>query len=210
MVKNFSDEALILIDIQNDFCPGGALAVNEGNEIVSVINNIQKKFSVKILTQDWHPENHKSFASNHSGKDPFSSINMSYGLQILWPDHCIQDTLGADFHSDLITKNSDLIIRKGFRPDIDSYSAFFENDKSTPTGLEGYLKTRGIKTIYLCGLALDFCVYFSAIDGAKLGFQVFVIKDACRAIDLDGSLENSLKEMNAVGVKLISSSKFLS
>ena len=210
MVKNFSDEALILIDIQNDFCPGGALAVNEGNEIVSVVNNIQKKFSVKILTQDWHPENHKSFASNHSGKDPFSSINMSYGLQILWPDHCIQDTLGADFHSDLITKNSDLIIRKGFRPDIDSYSAFFENDKSTPTGLEGYLKTRGIKTIYLCGLALDFCVFFSAIDGAKLGFQVFVIEDACRAIDLDGSLENSLKEMNAVGVKLISSSKFLS
>ena len=210
MVQNFSDEALVLIDIQNDFCPGGALAVNEGNEIVSVVNNIQKKFSVKILTQDWHPENHKSFASNHSGKDPFSSINMSYGLQILWPDHCIQDTLGADFHSDLITKNSDLIIRKGFRPDIDSYSAFFENDKSTPTGLEGYLKTRGIKTIYLCGLALDFCVFFSAIDGAKLGFQVFVIEDACRAIDLDGSLENSLKEMNAVGVKLISSSKFLS
>ena len=210
MVQNFSDEALVLIDIQNDFCPGGALAVNEGNEIVSVINNIQKKFSVKILTQDWHPENHKSFASNHSGKDPFSSINMFYGSQVLWPDHCIQDTLGADFHSDLITKNSDLIIRKGFRPDIDSYSAFFENDKSTPTGLEGYLKTRGIKTIYLCGLALDFCVFFSAIDGAKLGFQVFVIEDACRAIDLDGSLENSLKEMNAVGVKLISSSKFLS
>ena len=209
MVKNFSDEALVLIDIQNDFCPGGALAVNEGNEIVSVVNNIQKKFSVKILTQDWHPENHKSFASNHSGKDPFSSINMFYGSQVLWPDHCIQDTLGADFHSDLITKNSDLIIRKGFRPDIDSYSAFFENDKSTPTGLEGYLKTRGIKTIYLCGLALDFCVFFSAIDGAKLGFQVFVIEDACRAIDLDGSLENSLKEMNAVGVKLISSSNFL-
>ena len=209
MVQNFSDEALVLIDIQNDFCPGGALAVNEGNEIVSVVNNIQKKFSVKILTQDWHPENHKSFASNHSGKDPFSSINMSYGLQILWPDHCIQDTLGADFHSDLITKNSDLIIRKGFRPDIDSYSAFFENDKSTPTGLEGYLKTRGIKTIYLCGLALDFCVFFSAIDGAKLGFQVFVIEDACRSIDLDGSLEHSLKEMNSVGVKLISSSNFL-
>ena len=209
MVKNFSDEALVLIDIQNDFCPGGALAVNEGNEIVSVVNNIQKKFSVKILTQDWHPENHKSFASNHSGKDPFSSINMFYGSQVLWPDHCIQDTLGADFHSDLITKNSDLIIRKGFRPDIDSYSAFFENDKSTPTGLEGYLKTRGIKTIYLCGLALDFCVFFSAIDGAKLGFQVFVIEDACRSIDLDGSLEHSLKEMNSVGVKLISSSNFL-
>ena len=128
MVKKFSDEALVLIDIQNDFCPGGALAVNEGNEIVSVVNNIQKKFSVKILTQDWHPENHKSFASNHSGKDPFSSINMFYGSQVLWPDHCIQDTLGADFHSDLITKNSDLIIRKGFRPEIDSYSAFFEND----------------------------------------------------------------------------------
>ena len=206
MVKNFSDEALVLIDIQNDFCPGGALAVNEGNEIVSVVNNIQNKFSVKILTQDWHPENHKSFASNHSGKDPFSSINMFYGSQVLWPDHCIQDTQGAEFHSDLITKNSDLIIRKGFRPNIDSYSAFFENDKSTPTGLEGYLKTRGIKTIYLCGLAFDFCVFFSAIDGAKLGFQVFVIEDACRAIDLDGSLKNSLKEMNVSGIKLISSS----
>ncbi len=204
------DTALILIDIQNDFCPGGALAVNEGNEIVSLANKLQKNFKIKIATQDWHPYTHQSFASNHEGKEPLSVIEMFYGQQVLWPDHCIQGSKGAKFHPELITDNSDLIIRKGFRPEIDSYSAFFENDHKTPTGLEGYLRTRQIKSIYLCGLALDFCVYFSAIDGVKLGFKVFVIEDACRAIDLDGSLDNAIKEMKSSGVQLLSSPDLLS
>ena len=199
-----TNSALLMIDIQNDFCPGGALAVDEGDKIVSNVNSIQEKFTVKILTQDWHPKNHKSFASNHKNKDPMSTTQMFYGTQVLWPDHCIQGTEGSRFHAKLITDNADLIIRKGFRPEIDSYSAFFENDQKTPTGLDGYLKSRGINTIYLCGLALDFCVYFSAIDGAKLGYNVTVIKDACRAIDLNNSLENSLNDMKGKGVKLLS------
>ena len=199
-----TNSALLMIDIQNDFCPGGALAVDEGDKIVSSINSIQEKFTVKILTQDWHPKNHKSFASNHKNKDPMSTTQMFYGTQVLWPDHCIQGTEGSRFHAKLITDNADLIIRKGFRPEIDSYSAFFENDQKTPTGLDGYLKSRGLNTIYLCGLALDFCVYFSAIDGAKLGYNVTVIKDACRAIDLNGSLQNSLNDMKSKGVKLSS------
>ena len=209
MVDFKEDTALILIDIQNDFCPGGALAVNEGNEIVGIANELQKNFKIKIATQDWHPYTHKSFASNHEGQEPLSVIEMFYGQQVLWPDHCIQGSKGAEFHRELITNNSDLIIRKGFRPEIDSYSAFFENDHKTPTGLEGYLRTRQIKSIYLCGLALDFCVYFSAIDGAKLGFKVFVIEDACRAIDLDGSLDNAIKEMASSGVQLLSSPDLL-
>ena len=202
-----TNSALLMIDIQNDFCPGGALAVDEGDKIVSSINSIQEKFTVKILTQDWHPKNHKSFASNHKNKDPMSTTQMFYGTQVLWPDHCIQGTEGSKFHAKLITDNADLIIRKGFRPEIDSYSAFFENDQKTPTGLDGYLKSRGLNTIYLCGLALDFCVYFSAIDGAKLGYNVTVIKDACRAIDLNGSLQNSLNDMKSKGVKLSSTSE---
>ena len=204
------DTSLLMIDIQNDFCPGGALAVNEGDQIVSVVNNLQLIFPINIMTQDWHPENHKSFASNHENKEPLTVTEMFYGQQVLWPDHCIQDTSGSSFHSDLKTKYSDLIIRKGFRPEIDSYSAFFENDQSTPTGLDGYLKTRQIKKLYLCGLALDFCVFFSAIDGVKLGFEVFVILDACRAIDLDGSLENAMDNMKKSGVKFVKSSELLS
>ena len=209
-MSNFKDDtALILIDIQNDFCPRGALAVNKGDEIVKIANKLQKYFKIKIITQDWHPHTHKSFASNHEGKNPYSISEMFYGQQVLWPDHCVQGSKGAEFHSELITDNSDLIIRKGFRPEIDSYSAFFENDHLTPTGLEGYLKTRKIKSIYLCGLALDFCVYFSAIDGVKLGFNVFVIEDACKAIDLDGSLDKSMSEMKAKGVHLVSSSNLV-
>ena len=209
-MSNFKeDTALILIDIQNDFCPRGALAVNKGDEIVKIANKLQKNFKIKIITQDWHPHTHKSFASNHEGKNPYSIAEMFYGQQVLWPDHCVQGSKGAEFHSELITDNSDLIIRKGFRPEIDSYSAFFENDHLTPTGLEGYLKTRKIKSIYLCGLALDFCVYFSAIDGVKLGFNVFVIEDACKAIDLDGSLDKSMSEMKAKGVQLVSSSNLV-
>ena len=158
------------------------------------------------MTQDWHPETHQSFASNHKDKEPLTTVEMFYGTQVLWPNHCVQDTSGSFFHSSLITKHSDLIIRKGFRPEIDSYSAFFENDQKTPTGLDGYLKSRSVNTIYLCGLSLDFCVYFSAIDGAKLGYNVNVIQDACRAIDLDGSLEKSLNDMKSKGVKILSTS----
>ena len=207
MMSNFGeDTALVLIDIQNDFCPGGALAVNQGDEIVDISNKIQERFKIKIITQDWHPSIHKSFASNHEGKEPLSIVEMFYGPQVLWPNHCIQGTEGSKFHSKLITDNADLIIRKGFRPEIDSYSAFFENDQKTPTGLDGYLKSRGVNKIYLCGLALDFCVYFSAIDGAELGYNVNVIQDACRAIDLDGSLEKSLNDMKSKGVKFLSTS----
>ena len=197
--------ALILIDIQNDFCPGGALEVGEGNEIVEIANKLQEKFRVKIATQDWHPPNHTSFASNHLDKLPFSTTEMFYGTQVLWPDHCIQGKKGAEFHPKLITNSTDLIIRKGFRTEIDSYSAFFDNDHKTPTGLGGYLKARGINSIYLCGLALDFCVYFSAIDGVNLDLEVNVIKDACRAIDLDGSLEMAINDMKNKGVNLITS-----
>tara|TARA_B100000700_G_scaffold157303_2_gene174628 strand:+ start:3431 stop:4057 length:627 start_codon:yes stop_codon:yes gene_type:complete len=206
-MSNFGeDTALVLIDIQNDFCPGGALAVDQGDEIVEISNTIQEQFKIKIITQDWHPSTHKSFASNHEGKEPLSTVEMFYGQQVLWPNHCIQGTEGSKFHSKLITDSADLIIRKGFRPEIDSYSAFFENDQKTPTGLDGYLKSRGVNKIYLCGLALDFCVYFSAIDGAELGYNVNVIQDACRAIDLDGSLEKSLNDMKSKGVKLLSTS----
>ena len=202
----FNDNtALILIDIQNDFCPGGALEVGEGNEIVEIANKLQEKFRVKIATQDWHPPNHTSFASNHLDKLPFSTTEMFYGTQVLWPDHCIQGKKGAEFHPKLITNSTDLIIRKGFRTEIDSYSAFFDNDHKTPTGLGGYLKARGINSIYLCGLALDFCVYFSAIDGVNLDLEVNVIKDACRAIDLDGSLEMAINDMKNKGVNLITS-----
>jgi len=206
-MSNFGeDTALVLIDIQNDFCPGGALAVDKGDEIVEISNKIQEQFKIKIITQDWHPSTHKSFASNHEGKEPLSTVEMFYGQQVLWPNHCIQGTEGSKFHSKLITDSADLIIRKGFRPEIDSYSAFFENDQKTPTGLDGYLKSRGVNKIYLCGLALDFCVYFSAIDGAELGYNVNVIQDACRAIDLDGSLEKSLNDMKSKGVKFLSTS----
>ena len=206
-MSNFGeDTALVLIDIQNDFCPGGALAVDKGDEIVEISNKIQEQFKIKIITQDWHPSTHKSFASNHEGKEPLSTVEMFYGQQVLWPNHCIQGTEGSKFHSKLITDSADLIIRKGFRPEIDSYSAFFENDQKTPTGLDGYLKSRGVNKIYLCGLALDFCVYFSAIDGAELGYNVNVVQDACRAIDLDGSLEKSLNDMKSKGVKFLSTS----
>ena len=197
------NNALILIDIQNDFCPGGALAVDDGDKIIEISNKLQKKFKINIITQDWHPPNHKSFASNHLNKIPFSTVEILYCTQVLWPDHCMQGSIGAEFHPKLVTKNADLIIRKGFRPEIDSYSAFFDNDHETPTGLDGYLQSRGVDTIYLCGLALDFCVYFSAIDGIKLDFKVNVIKDACRAIDLDGSLNKSLNDMKNKGVDFV-------
>lgn len=194
--------ALIVIDVQNDFCPGGALAVAGGDEIVAPINAMMDDFDAVILTQDWHPSGHSSFASQHPGKAPFDLTQMPYGPQVLWPDHCVQGSDGAAFHPGLKTDRADLIIRKGFRPGIDSYSAFFENDRTTPTGLEGYLRTRGISQLTLVGLATDFCVNFSAVDAAGLGFDVSVLQSACRGIDLDGSLAAALSGMEEAGVTL--------
>ncbi len=193
--------ALIVIDVQNDFCPGGALAVPGGDEIVPGINAMMDGFDAVILTQDWHPAGHSSFASNHPGKAPYEAIDMPYGGQVLWPDHCVQGTPGADFHAGLRT-DGDLILRKGFRAEIDSYSAFFENDHQTPTGLEGYLRARDIGRLSMVGLATDFCVHFSAVDAAALGFDVTVHLPACRAIDLDGSLDQALAAMRDAGVTL--------
>ena len=191
--------ALLLIDIQNDFCPGGALAVERGDEVVGVANRLQSRLETTILTQDWHPANHLSFASNQSA-EPFSTTEMTYGTQVLWPDHCIQGTAGAAFHGDLETDGADLIIRKGFRPEIDSYSAFFENDHETATGLAGYLRERSIERVVLAGLATDFCVRFSAVDAAKSGFDVVVVEDGCRAIDMEGSLAEAWQEITSLGI----------
>jgi len=197
-----SDTALIMIDIQNDFCPGGALAVTEGDQIIPRINALQKDFSVRVLTQDWHPADHSSFADNHQDMAPFTLLDMPYGPQVLWPRHCVQGSDGALFHAGLNTDRADLVIRKGFRTAIDSYSAFFENDHKTRTGLEGYLRERGVHDLVMVGLATDFCVRFSAVDAAKLGFGVTVLEGACRAIDLDGSLAQARREMLEHGVKL--------
>lgn len=194
--------ALIVIDVQNDFCPGGALAVPEGAAIVDGINALMEDAEAVILTQDWHPAGHSSFASSHAGRNPYDMIEMPYGPQVLWPDHCIQGSAGAEFHQTLNKNAADLIIRKGFNPDIDSYSAFFENDHKTPTGLEGYLRTRGITRLTMVGLALDFCVNYSAVDAARSGFDVTVRSDLCRAIDLNGSLDAALTAMRASGVKV--------
>lgn len=194
-------QALLVIDVQNDFCPGGALAVTEGDEVVAPINAMMERFDTVILTQDWHPKGHSSFASTHPGHAPFDTMEMYYGQQVMWPDHCVQGSQGAEFHPKLRT-DGDLIIRKGFRPEVDSYSAFFENDQTTPTGLEGYLRTRGISDLTLVGLATDFCVAFSALDARRLGFSVEVELAACRAIDLDGSLATQLENMRQKGVKI--------
>ena len=195
-------QALIVIDVQNDFCPGGALAVPEGDLIVPGINALIDAHDTVILTQDWHPAGHSSFASSHADKAPMELVDMPYGPQVLWPDHCVQGSDGAAFHKDLNTTRADLIIRKGYNPAIDSYSAFFENDQTTPTGLEGYLRTRGITDLVMVGLATDFCVNFSAVDAAKLGFAVTVRQDLCRAIDFDGSLATAQAGMTAAGVTL--------
>ncbi|MDO6479710.1 bifunctional nicotinamidase/pyrazinamidase [Shimia thalassica] len=194
--------ALIVIDVQNDFCPGGALAVPQGDTTLSGINERMADFDAVILTQDWHPSGHSSFATSHKDKAPYELVTMPYGPQVLWPDHCVQGSTGAEFHEALDTARADMIIRKGFNPAIDSYSAFFENDQTTPTGLEGYLRTRGITDLTLVGLATDFCVNFSAQDAAKLGFPVTVDLGLCRAIDLDGSLQAALDGMKNAGVVL--------
>jgi nicotinamidase/pyrazinamidase len=194
-------EAILVIDVQNDFCPGGALAVEGGDQIVAPINALVPEFAVRVFTQDWHPADHSSFASQHDGKEPFTLTDMPYGPQVLWPDHCIIGSDGAAFHPKLDTRPADLILRKGFRRGIDSYSAFFENDHETPTGLEGYLRTRGVQSVTLVGLATDYCVNFSAVDAAKLGFRVRVIESLCRAIDLEGSLAAAKDGMAAAGVR---------
>lgn len=194
--------ALIVVDVQYDFCAGGALAVPNGDHIVDGVNALMKRFDVVIFTQDWHPSGHSSFASSHPGRQPYEMIDMPYGPQVLWPDHCVQGTRGAALHDRLNLDQGDLIIRKGTDPAVDSYSAFFENDKKTPTGLEGYLRTRDISDLMLVGLATDFCVAYSALDAAALGFSTAVDLGLCRAIDLDGSLEQAISEMQSAGVKL--------
>lgn len=198
-----AEDALIVIDLQNDFCPGGALAVGGGDEIVPAVNRLIEQSPHVILTQDWHPAGHSSFASSHPGKAPFQTVTMPYGEQTLWPDHCVQGTPGADFHPALRWTTAELVIRKGFRREIDSYSAFFENDHRTPTGLAGYLRERGISSVSLCGLATDFCVAFSALDAVAQGFSTSVVLDACRGIDLNGSLAAMMKRMQDAGVRLI-------
>ena len=195
--------ALIVIDVQNDFCPGGALAVPEGDQIVPGINALMDDFDTVVLTQDWHPAGHSSFASSHDGKSPYELIDMPYGPQVLWPDHCVQGSAGSDLHADLNVTRANVIIRKGTNPAIDSYSAFFENDQKTPTGLEGYLKSLAVTEITMVGLATDFCVQFSALDAARLGFKVAVREDLCRAIDLDGSLQAAQNTMDAAGISRI-------
>lgn len=195
-------DALIVIDLQNDFCPGGALAVSGGDEIVAGINARMAEFSSVILAQDWHPAGHSSFASSHKGAQPMDVTDMPYGPQVLWPDHCVQGSAGAQFHPGLKTDAADMILRKGFNPAIDSYSAFFENDRETPTGLHGYLQTRGITGLTLVGLALDFCVNFSAVDAAALGYDVRVETELCRGIDINGSMAAALAGMRAAGVAL--------
>ncbi|HMM62923.1 MAG: bifunctional nicotinamidase/pyrazinamidase [Mesorhizobium sp.] len=197
-----AEEALIVIDLQNDFCPGGALAVDGGDEIVPLVNDLIRHADHVVMTQDWHPAGHSSFASSHPGRKPFEQVDMPYGPQTLWPDHCIQGSKGADFHSGLAWTKAELVIRKGFRPAIDSYSAFFENDRTTPTGLAGYLRERGIGALTLVGLATDFCVAYSALDAMKLGFAVTVRLDACRGIDLGGSLAAMQERMRETGVTL--------
>ncbi|MCZ7676620.1 MAG: bifunctional nicotinamidase/pyrazinamidase [Roseovarius sp.] len=192
--------ALIVIDMQNDFCPGGALAVAGGDEIVAGINALMGDFDAVILTQDWHPAEHSSFASSHPGKAPFETVEMAYGTQVLWPDHCVQGSNGAAFHAGLDTSRADMILRKGYNPAIDSYSAFFENDHETATGPDGYLRTRGIGALTMAGLATDFCVNFSAVDAARLGYAVTVREALCRAIDLDGSLAAAWRAMADAGV----------
>jgi nicotinamidase/pyrazinamidase len=194
--------ALIVVDVQRDFCPGGALAVPEGDRIVPVVNRLAREFAHVVLTQDWHPAGHASFASAHAGRHPFETIEMAYGAQTLWPDHCVQASPGAALHPGLDIPHAGLIIRKGCDAAIDSYSAFRENDRKTPTGLAGYLRERGIERLVLCGLATDYCVLYSALDARELGFAAAVVLEACRGIDLDGSLARALAAMREAGVAL--------
>ncbi len=196
--------ALLVIDVQRDFLPGGALAVPDGDAVVPVINQLAPHFDHVLLTQDWHPANHISFAANHAGAAPYETIDLPYGKQVLWPTHCVQGSAGADFAPGLTLPHAELVIRKGFRRNVDSYSAFQEADRQTPTGLAGYLRERGLTRLFLCGLATDFCVAWSALDARTSGFDVWVIEDACRAIDLDESLARAWRDMEQAGVLRVS------
>jgi nicotinamidase/pyrazinamidase len=202
-IRPADDDLLLIIDVQNDFCLGGALAVADGDAVVPVINRLAERFTHVVLTQDWHPAGHSSFATSHPGSAAFESIVMPYGPQTLWPDHCVQGTPGAAFHPQLRTERAQLVIRKGFRREIDSYSAFYENDRRTPTGLAGYLRERGLRRVLLAGLATDYCVNYSAIDARRLGFDAVVIEDGCRAIDLAGSLDAAWAAMAEAGVQRV-------
>lgn len=193
-------DVLVVIDVQNDFCPGGALPVPEGDRVVPTINALARRFRHAVLTQDWHPAGHRSFASSHPGRKPYDTVEMAYGPQVLWPEHCVQDTRGAELRADLHIPQAELLIRKGFRPHIDSYSAFYENDRTTPTGLAGYLRERGLRRVFAAGLALDFCVRYSAEDAKREGFDVVVIEDACRGIDLGGSVKAARDSFVALGI----------
>ncbi|POA97792.1 bifunctional nicotinamidase/pyrazinamidase [Chromobacterium sinusclupearum] len=199
------DCALLVVDVQNSFCPGGELAVPDGDEVVPLINHLSLLFENVVLTQDWHPRGHISFASSHPGKQPFQNIDLPYGAQTLWPDHCVAGSHGAAFHAELETERARLIVRKGIHAAVDSYSAFVEADRTTPTGLGGYLNTLGVKKVWLAGLATDFCVAWSAIDARAAGFETFVVEDACRAIDIDGSLADAWMTMRQAGVKRVRS-----
>ncbi len=208
MAENISvgdDDVLLVIDVQNDFCPGGALAVPGGDEVVPVINALAQRFPHVVLTQDWHPAGHQSFASSHPGTQPFDTITLTYGAQVLWPDHCIQDTAGAAFHGDLKIPHAELVLRKGYHRDIDSYSAFFENDRETPTGLTAYLRERGFTRVFVAGLAFDFCVRYSAEDARRMGFAARVIEDACRSIDMEGSAAATRESFIALDIACVES-----
>ena len=201
-------DLLLVVDVQNDFCPGGKLPVPHGDEVVPVVNRLAAKFPHIVLTQDWHPPGHFSFASTHAGRQPFETVTVAYGPQVLWPDHCVQGTPGAEFHPALAVPQAELIVRKGFRRAIDSYSALFENDHRTPTGLTGYLRERGLSRVVLVGLALDFCVRYSAEDAHAQGFDVIVVEDACRAIDVDGSLAATRRRLGELGVATVKADDF--
>ena len=202
-------DVLLVIDVQQDFCAGGRLAVRDGDAVVAPINLLTERFAHVVLTQDWHPARHLSFASEYPGKAAYESVDVAYGAQTLWPDHCVQGTPGAEFHAELAVGRAELILRKGFRREIDSYSAFMENDKRTPTGLAGYLRERGLVRIFLAGLAYDYCVRFSAVDGIAAGFETFVIRDACRAVGLPGSVEAAEKAFAETGIRLVSTTEVL-
>ena len=201
-------DVLLVVDIQNDFCPGGGLAVPRGHEVVPLINSLARKFMHVILTQDWHPRGHLSFASSHAGKQPFETIDVDYGKQILWPDHCVQGTSGAAFHANLDIAHAQLVLRKGYHHAIDSYSAFYENDRRTKTGLASYLRERGFTRVFLAGLAFDFCVRYSAEDARREGFEAIVLEDACRAIDVEGSAAATRKQFDSLGIRCVSAGMF--
>jgi nicotinamidase/pyrazinamidase len=201
-------DAFLVVDVQNDFCPGGNLAVPGGADVVPIVNRLARRFPNVVLTQDWHPRGHHSFASTHPGRKPYDTLPFAYGPQILWPDHCVQASKGAEFHAGLDIAHANLLIRKGYRREIDSYSAFYENDRKTKTGLAGYLRERGLKRLFIAGLALDFCVRYSAEDALREGFVAIVVEDACRGIDTQGSMDATRKSFAALGVATVASSEF--